>query len=190
MAGFYDPKDINQLKTSITGFSHSITAAKVDIDGLKVGLAAVAATAQLIKFDMSLIKIDEKGITVRGIEKHSWSWITADKQEKDKKKADELEAKLTKREEAQAKEFDGKLGKKLDGPVDRLFGRLDGRYSRTPDIDRKFRNVNGDVRKLRDDLRRAAVATKGELDTEKAKTAKGNVDRLERAVRALTTSLG
>lgn len=55
-------QDLAQVKTSVADLSRSMGY-------VKAGLAAVAASAQLLKLDISIFKVDEKGFTILGMQK-------------------------------------------------------------------------------------------------------------------------
>ncbi|MGW0830790.1 hypothetical protein [Streptomyces prunicolor] len=82
--------DIGIVKKEVKRFSDAVPGLKADIDGLKVALSAVAMSAQILKVDMSLWKIDEKGITFRGNQKMTWSWVKSVEDEKKKKSEEKL----------------------------------------------------------------------------------------------------
>ncbi|MFI9588051.1 hypothetical protein ACIHCQ_41140 [Streptomyces sp. NPDC052236] len=64
---YFTHAETKDIKKSLTGINHTL-------DGLKLGLALVAATAQIIKVDLSVWKIDEKGISIGGIQTRTWPW--------------------------------------------------------------------------------------------------------------------
>lgn len=76
-----------------------IAELKKNYQALRTQIVAVALTAQIVKVDMSLIKLDEKGLTVAGLQRGTWRWAKegswlskliatksgAEKREKDKR---------------------------------------------------------------------------------------------------------
>ncbi|MEU6087373.1 hypothetical protein ABZ865_11295 [Streptomyces sp. NPDC047085] len=89
--------EIGVVKKEVKRLSDAVPGLKADIDGLKVAVSAATLSAQLFKFDWSVVKLDEKGITVNGLQKVKWSWIEKDeekKKEKAKKEKEEDEEKL------------------------------------------------------------------------------------------------
>ncbi|MEU6348873.1 hypothetical protein ABZ896_06055 [Streptomyces sp. NPDC047072] len=86
--------DMGVVKKEVKRFSDAVPGLKADIDGLKVALSAVTVSAQILKVDMSLWKIDEKGITFRGNQKVTWSWVKSVEDEKKAKTEEKLMLKL------------------------------------------------------------------------------------------------
>jgi chromosome segregation ATPase len=86
---YFNAKETAQYKQSLTGINHTI-------DGLKIAVALGATvSAQLLKIDLSFVKIDEKGISVRGKDKLKWSDVTgmkakdaADKAQRERERID------------------------------------------------------------------------------------------------------
>ncbi|MDX2708475.1 hypothetical protein PV350_37340 [Streptomyces sp. PA03-6a] len=87
-------KALTGISLTTTGISHSMTGIKGDVEGLKAAVAVVAATAQLFKVDYSFVKIDEKGLSVRGVQKITFGNVKAAEQAKDEKKQRELDDRL------------------------------------------------------------------------------------------------
>lgn len=62
-------KDYERAKEKAFGFSSTVAAIKADVTLIKAeisGLALFSAGASVTKFDYSLLKVDEKGVTWRG----------------------------------------------------------------------------------------------------------------------------
>ncbi|MFI6334729.1 hypothetical protein [Streptomyces sp. NPDC050535] len=91
---YFVRKETEGIKKSLTGFSHSMTGVKVDVEGLKFAVSLVAATAQFLKVDYSLWKIDEKGVTFRGVQKVTWKNVKDAEDEKSKEKEKKLDDRL------------------------------------------------------------------------------------------------
>ncbi|MER5887320.1 hypothetical protein ABT160_26175 [Streptomyces sp. NPDC001941] len=72
-----DPADYQRTKEAAYGWTSSFTAMKTDMTLLKAelsGLAAFSIGASLIKIDYTWFKMDEKGITINGRQRHGWPW--------------------------------------------------------------------------------------------------------------------
>ncbi|MFE4334265.1 hypothetical protein ACFRQM_34095 [Streptomyces sp. NPDC056831] len=91
---YFTSKEFTAVKKSLTAFSHSMTAVKADIEGIKAAVSIVAATAQFLKVDYSLWKLDEKGITFRGVQKVTWKNVQDAEKTKATAKQKEMDERL------------------------------------------------------------------------------------------------
>lgn len=86
--------EIGVLKKEVKRFSDAVPGLKADLDGLKLAVSVAAVSAQILKIDYSLWKVDEKGVTFRGTQKVTWSRIAEADKEKARRKQVELEERL------------------------------------------------------------------------------------------------
>lgn len=78
-------KDIEHQKTLYRDLQHSVTLLKYELGGLALGLT-------LVKADFTILKADEKGITLRGRQLVTFPW--ADQKKSLQERIDRLQAKV------------------------------------------------------------------------------------------------
>lgn len=96
-------KDYERAKEKAFAFSSTITAVKADITLLKAefsGLALLSVGANFAKFDFSLLKVDEKGVTWRGKQIYATKWAD---------EAKHYQVRLERAQEQAAEELGGRI---------------------------------------------------------------------------------
>ncbi|MCF2532721.1 hypothetical protein [Yinghuangia soli] len=158
---------------TLPGLDLKFTALKKEVEGVKFVAAGAAITGQLLKVDMSLVKIDEKAITFKGRELHRWGWSLDKPSDRDKRKRDNAAAKalpdLAKAEESSLKAAKARSRadaaktradmRKLNKEADRLAEKARKQHekvaehvrkvsTKTTALDRKVRQQRAETNKL------------------------------------------
>lgn len=69
-----DPKEALRYKEMYRDLSHSVNAIATSLTGLKFDITAIALGLTLVKADFTLLKVDEKGVTLRGKQIATFRW--------------------------------------------------------------------------------------------------------------------
>lgn len=92
---YFHGKEIDRFKQSLSAVSHSVTALSNSVNIVKADASLAVASAQLFKADFSMVKWDEKGLTVAGRTVRPWAGIQAGEDAKKNKDKADLAAKFT-----------------------------------------------------------------------------------------------
>ncbi|MFD7897490.1 hypothetical protein [Streptomyces sp. NPDC059743] len=173
-------KALTGISLTTTGLSHSMTGVKGDIEGLKAALSVVAATAQILKVDYSLWKIDEKGISFRGVQTHLWSNVLRAEETKAAEKKRGLMAELRELFAAKAKEDDIAKSRK---EADKAWKSAGLARTEADKAKRGAELANRGVAQLRNQLRAAGAGA--DLGTRQ----KGEFDKMRNSIQGLSQAL-
>ncbi|MEU9788868.1 hypothetical protein AB0H92_49380 [Streptomyces phaeochromogenes] len=177
-------KALTGISLTTTGLSHSMTGIKGDIDGLKAAVSLVAASAQVLKVDYSLWKIDEKGISFRGIQTTTWKNVLAEEEKKAEKKKKDLDKDLEEKQEDLKKHLKTMflaIEKKQD--IDRAWKRAGTAQTEADKANRGAALANRGLAQLRAQLRTAGAGAG--LGTRQ----KGDYDKMRNSIQGLSQAL-
>ncbi|MEU9955925.1 hypothetical protein [Streptomyces sp. NPDC050982] len=177
-------KALTGISLTTTGLSHSMTGIKGDIDGLKAAVSLVAASAQILKVDYSLWKIDEKGISFRGVQTTTWKNVLDAEKEKADDKKRELEEKLQTKEgelKKQLKTMFLAIEKKQD--IDRAWKRASTAQTQADKANRGAAAANRGLAQLRTQLRTAGAGA------DLGPRQKGDYEKMRNSIQGLSQAL-
>ncbi len=111
-------------KSEADTFKHKYNGLSTTVEYMKVAIAGLSVGATVAKFDFSLLKVDEKGIVIGGVQKYTWPHARDAKG-----KAEAAEKKLTRLSD-RADSANARAKQALDD-VTRLSARVNAANSRT-----------------------------------------------------------
>ncbi|MFD9906373.1 hypothetical protein [Streptomyces sp. NPDC059063] len=159
--------DVKKLKQSFKGLRTTQSGISNTLAWSSHTATAASASVAALTVGLSLFKVDEKGITILGATRE-FPW---------KKKIDKLQEKIESREQRQSREQDERyksLLKRRESHIERL------------------NETEADVRRIKDGLRRAALAAERERDRLQAdprnRTDRG-IDATRPIVRGVTSDV-
>ncbi|MFE9116888.1 hypothetical protein [Streptomyces sp. NPDC007172] len=174
---WFSQKDGDTVKQKINGLS-------VGLDYTKVALAGLALGVTPVKIDWTLVKVDEKGVSILGVTRKEWPWIRADT-DFWKKAKDKLQGKKEKaRGQAKKEEAKREAAQEVQAATENLRKDVGRAHRRIDRLERSAHSQRGRVN---------AVAGGSNVATGNPKNIKGaaqQIKELEGRLNSLAAALG